>query len=153
MLSSNVLSTIFFPNPFHCIKLSIGIPLNVVCVLFVFFFQTISISMLLRYCHHQIFVFIGKIIIKVMPIMAICVSLLVTLLSQLRLCFSECYSFSSTVLYLHFDWTHNTAISQQSCHRVISLCYILLDLVALWEIITIISILFLLPSFNIGRSL
>ena len=26
----------------------------------VLIFQTISISMLLRYCHHQIFVFIGK---------------------------------------------------------------------------------------------
>lgn len=29
-------------------------------VLHCFIFQTISISMLLRYCHHQIFVFIGK---------------------------------------------------------------------------------------------
>ena len=33
---------------------------NVLCYIVLIFFQTISISMLLRYCHHQIFVFIGK---------------------------------------------------------------------------------------------
>ena len=46
--------------PFHAFSPYVTLTVKILTLYIYLLSQTISISMLLRYCHHQIFVFIGK---------------------------------------------------------------------------------------------
>ena len=90
-------------------------------VLHCFIFQTISISMLLRYCHHQIFVFIGKSKLFFVKAVPKCYSYIVILVVISN---KECIQQGSVVEQGECEWPVNLKEGQKRespwkklCHR------------------------------------
>lgn len=86
-----------------------------------FIFQTISISMLLRYCHHQIFVFIGKSKLFFVKAVPKCYSYIVILVVISN---KECIQQGSVVEHGECEWPVNLkegqkreSPSKKLCHR------------------------------------